>query len=130
MDEKSIEARGLSVLQPAFDRIMSIKDRAGLAQFLGTTLRAAADILNSSTLYTEKLFGLWVAQDLDDPARYAPFLLQGGLGMPDRDYYVNGSPKMAELRKKYQAHIAAVLKLSGEADADRKAAAIFALELH
>ena len=129
MDEKSIEARGLSVLQPAFDRIMSIKDRAGLAQFLGTTLRADVDILNSTNLYTENLFGLWVAQDLDDPARYAPFLLQGGLGMPDRDYYVNGSPKMAEIRKKYQAHIAAVLKLSGEADADRKAAAIFALEM-
>jgi putative endopeptidase len=53
------------------------------------------------------VFGLWVAQDLDDPSRYAPFLLQGGLTMPDRDYYLVDSPHMAEIRSHYRAHIAA-----------------------
>src|SRR5271156_5306839 len=48
MDDKSIEARGLSVLQPTFDRIASIKDRTGLSAFLGTTLRADVDVLNST----------------------------------------------------------------------------------
>src|SRR6202789_4102057 len=89
MDDKSIEARGLSVLQPTFDRIVSIKDRAGLAQFLGTTLRADVDVLNSTNLYTENLFGLLAAQDLADPSGSPTILLTGGLGMPDRDYYLN-----------------------------------------
>jgi predicted metalloendopeptidase len=69
-----------------------------------------------------------VAQDLDDPARYLPFLLQGGLGMPDRDYYLNPSQKMADIRAKYQAHIAAVLALAQLPDAPGKAARIFDLE--
>ena len=57
-----------------------------------------------------------------------PYLLQGGLGMPDRAYYLTDSPKMAELRAKYQAHIAAMLKLAGYADSDARAAEVFALE--
>ncbi len=47
--------------------------------------------LNATNLHTGNLFGLWVAQDLDDPAKYSPFLLQGGLGMPDREYYLDPS---------------------------------------
>ena len=128
MDESGIEARGLTVLRPTFDRIAAIADRSLLARFLGSTLRADVDVLNSTNLYTDRLFGLWVAQDLDDPAHYAPFVLQGGLGMPDRDYYLTDSPQMAEHRKQYQAHIAAVLGLCGEEDVQRKASAIFALE--
>ena len=102
--------------------------RRALARALGGTLRADVDVLNTTNFYTANLFGLWVAQDLDDPARYSPFLLQGGLGMPDRDYYLDPSPRMAEIRTQYQAHIAAVLKLAGIADAEAKAARIFELE--
>ena len=69
-----------------------------------------------------------MAQDLDDPAHYSPFLLQGGLAMPDRDYYLNPSPKMAEIRGQYQAHIAAVLRLAQVDDAKEKATAIYELE--
>ena len=54
---------------------------------LGGTIRADVDVLNATNFHTANIFGLWIAQDLDDPTRYAPFLLQGGLGMPDRDYY-------------------------------------------
>jgi predicted metalloendopeptidase len=129
MDEKGIEAKGLTVLQPTLRRVDSIHDRGSLAAYLGGSLRADVDVLNSTNLYTEHLFGLWVAKDLDDPSRYSPFLLQGGLGMPDRDYYVNDSPHMADMRKHYQAHVASVLELAGDKDAARKAAAIFALEL-
>jgi putative endopeptidase len=128
MDENTIETRGLSVLTATFDRIHAIKDRAELARFLGTTLRSDVDVLNDTQLYTDNLFGLWVAQDLDNPARYAPFLLQGGLGMPDRDYYLSSAPKMADIRAQYQSHIATVLKLCGEPNADRKASEIYALE--
>ena len=128
MDEATIEKKGLAPLQPAFDRIAAIKDRKALSTVLGSMLRADVDALNSTNFYTDNLFGLWVAQDLSDPSRYSPFLLQGGLGMPDRDYYIDSSAHMAELRTKYQAHLANVLKLAKISDAEGKAARIFDLE--
>ena len=70
--------------------------------------------------YTENLFGLWVAQDLDEPTRYVPFLLQGGLVMPDRDYYLDPSAKMAEIRTRYQAHVVAVLNARAAAGRARE----------
>jgi predicted metalloendopeptidase len=128
MDEAGIEAKGLVPLKPTLDTVAAIGDAAGLARVLGSTLRADVDVLNNTNFYTDNLFGLWVAQDLDDPSRYSPFLLQGGLGLPDRDYYLDASPRMAEIRALYEAHIAAVLKLAGIDDAPGKAARIVALE--
>jgi predicted metalloendopeptidase len=129
MDEARIEARGLTVLKPEFERIASISDRVALARYLGSTLRADVDILNATNLHTDNVLGLWVAQDLDDPSRYAPFLLQGGLGMPDRDYYLVDSPHMDEIRSHYRAHIAAELKLAGIPAAEQQAERVYALEL-
>ena len=128
MDEHAIEAKGLLPLQPTLDQLAAIQDRQALAEALGSTLRADVDVLNSTNLTTDNLFGLWVAQDLDDPTRYTPFLLQGGLGMPDRDYYLDASPRMLEIRGKYLAHIARVLQLAKLPDAQTKAARILALE--
>jgi putative endopeptidase len=128
MDAARIEQLGLAPLEPLLHDIDRINDRSALARALGGTLRADVDVLNNTRLYTENLFGLWVAQDLDDPKRYSPFLLQGGLGMPDRDYYLNPSQKMADIRTRYQAHIAAVLTLAHVADAQAKATRIFELE--
>ncbi len=131
MDEGAIEKKGLSSLRPSLDRIAAISDAEGLARVLGLTLRADVDVLNATNLYTDNLFGLWVAQDLNDPSRYSPFLLQGGLGLPDRDYYVDQSLRMEEIRKRYLGHIVAMLKLSGMVtgdDADARGARIFDLE--
>ncbi len=128
IDAKTIEIRGLSVLEPTLRRIAAISDRAALARYLGDTLRADVDVLNDTKFHTENLFGLWVAKDLDDPSRYSPFLLQGGLGMPDRDYYLNASAQMVETRANYRAHIAAILKLVGESQPTQKADRIFGLE--
>ena len=129
MDEAAIEAKGLAPLQPMLDAIAQIKDKATLATALGASLRADVDVLNNTNFYTPNLFGLWIAQDLSDPSKYSPFLLQGGLGMPDRDYYLDRSPRMAALRDKYVTHLAAMLKLAKLADPDAKAKRIFALEL-
>ena len=123
MDEQGIEQKGLAPLQPTLDSIAAIQDLKGLATALGASLRADVDVLNSTNLYTEHLFGLWVAQDLTDPTRYSPFLLQGGLGMPDRDYYLNPSQRMEDIRQKYQVHLANMLRLAGLADAARAPAA-------
>jgi len=128
MDEATIEAAGLSPLQPQLARIDAIKDRASLARALGSTLRADVDVLNSTNLHTENLFGLWVAQDLSDPKRYLPFLLQGGLVMPDRDYYLNDSQKMADIRVQYQTHITKVLMLAQIDQAPARGARVFDLE--
>jgi putative endopeptidase len=128
MDEAAIETQGLRPLEPALARISAIADRKALAQVLGASLRADVDILNATNFYTDNIFGLWVAQDLSDPSRYAAFLLQGGLGMPDREYYLDSSVRMAAIRDKYQSHIALVLKLAHIADADAKATRIFDLE--
>src|SRR5256885_17178063 len=122
MDSTTIDSAGLKPLEPTLDSIAAIRDRAGLARFLGSTLRADVDALNSTNFYTENLLGLWVAQDLDDRSQYSPFLLQGGLGMPDRSYYVDTSSAMAAIRDKYHAHVAAMLGLSTAADPAKEAA--------
>jgi predicted metalloendopeptidase len=128
MDEAAIEGKGAAPLAPILQRIAAIKDKKELSSYLGSTLRADVDVLNNTKIDTDNFLGLWVAQDLSDPNRYAPFLLQGGLGMPDRDYYVDKSARMAGIRTKYQEHIAAVLTLAGIDRPAERAAKIFDLE--
>jgi predicted metalloendopeptidase len=128
MNEEAIEAKGLTPLGSTLERIAAIKDAKALAGFLGSTLRADVDALNATNLATDNVLGLWVAQDLDDPKHYVPYLLQGGLDMPDRDYYLDPSPKMAETRTKYLVHIEAVLTLARVENAKAKAARVFDLE--
>jgi predicted metalloendopeptidase len=130
MDEAAIEQKGLAPLEPELAAIAKIADKKALAKALGGTIRADVDVLNNTELHTENVLGLWVAEDLDQPTKYAAFLFQGGLGMPDRDYYLDASPKMAELRTKYQAHVEAVLTLAKVKDAKAKAARIVELEKH
>ena len=127
MDETGIEAKGLAPVQPELDAIAAIADQPALARAIGQTLRADVDLLNSTNFYTDRLFGLWVSQHLEKPAQNAPYLVQGGLGMPDRDFYLEGG-RFAELRKQYQAHVAKVLGLAGIAEAQAKAARILQLE--
>ena len=127
MDEAGIESRGLAPVKAELESIAALTDTASLSRTFGQQLRADVDLLNSTNYYTDRLFGLWVSQDINQPERTAPYLVQGGLGMPDRDFYLEGG-RMAELRKQYQAHIAKVLTLAGIADADSKAARILALE--
>jgi putative endopeptidase len=128
MDEHTIEARGLAPLRAQRARIAAIRDRRQLASYLGSTLRADVDVLNATNVHTGNVLGLWVAQDLDNPKRYLPFLLQGGLGMPDRDYYLSGSDSMKALRKQYLAHIEAILRLAKHGGAEVDAGRVFSLE--
>lgn len=128
MDEAAIEKAGLSPLKGRLARIAAIRDKKGLAAEFGRELRADVDALNSTNFYTDHLFGLWVEQDLNQPSRYAPYLLQGGLGMLDRDYYLSSSPKMEAIRKAYRAHIEKVLMLAGRKEPAAEAAKIYALE--
>ena len=120
--------KALRPLKDDFAHIDAIADKHALSAYLGSTLRADVDALNSTNFYTGNLFGVWISQAFEDPAHNVPYMLQGGLGMPDRDYYIQKSAKMDAIRAKYRAHIAAMLKLAGIADAEKKAQGIFDLE--
>jgi predicted metalloendopeptidase len=128
MNEAAIEKRGLSGLKPELDRIDAIADRRMLADVLGRMLRADVDPLNATNFYTDRLFGLFVAQDFNQPTRNMAYLLQGGLGMPDREYYVGNDAHMADTRAKYKTHISKVLELASTPDAGAAVDRIMDLE--
>ena len=126
MDEAAIESKGLEPLSGEMATIAAIRNKASLSAYLGTTLNSEVDGLTANA---DHVFGVWVNQSFTESKRYVFHLMQGGLGMPDRESYLDPSPKMVELRGQYQAHIAATLKLAGVADAESKAAGILSLEI-
>ena len=128
LDTMALARRALTPIRPLLDSIAALGDRVALARFLGAHLRADVDVLNLGALHTDNLFGLWVDADFNHPTRYAAMLLQGGIAMPDRSYYLDASPKMADVRAAYRAHVARTLALAGRPDAAASADAIIALE--
>jgi putative endopeptidase len=128
LDEAAIEAKGTTPLKPALDRVGKIKDKKSLAREIGSMLRIDVDPLNASTFHTANLFGLWVEQDLNDPSRATVYVLQGGLGMPDRSYYLDSGDRMDLSRAKYKEYLAQILKLAGVKDPEAKAGRVFELE--
>ena len=129
MDEARIEQLGASPLKPELDAIAAIHTRRGLSAALGETVRTDVDVLNLGNFYTPRILALSVAEDLDDATRYRPYLLQGGLGMPDREYYLGSNPRYAELRTKYEAHVATMLRLAGLTEPEVRAGRVMALEM-
>ncbi len=128
MDEAAIEAKGLAPLQPHLKSIAAIQNKKELACALGESLRADVDALNNTNFHTANLFGLWVAPGFNDSDHYAAYLMQGGVQLPDREYYLSDSEHMRDIRSKYQAHVSAMLKLAGFTDTDARAERIVALE--
>src|SRR5262249_7782724 len=109
----------------------AIADAHALATTLGGELRADVDPVNNTNFYISRFFGLFVAQNLNDPAHTIGYLMQGGLGMPDREYYLGQDAHMTETRTKYLAHVATILPLgclASAADAQAKAQRIVDLE--
>jgi putative endopeptidase len=128
MNEEIIEKKGLTPIKAELDEIAEIADKTPLARVLGSQLRADVDPLNATNFYTDRLFGIWVSPDLDNPTYNVPYLLQGGLGLPDRDNYLSTEKNDVELQSKYREHIVTILKLAQIADAETKAARIYDLE--
>ena len=126
MDESTIEAKGMTPLADEMARISAIANRTSLSAYLGSTLNSEVDGLTGNG---DHVFGAWVNQSFTDAEHYVFHLWQGGLGMPDREAYLDQSAKMAAVRVQYQAHIAALLKLEGISGAETKAARILALEI-
>jgi predicted metalloendopeptidase len=128
MDEAGIDAKGLAPLKAELDAIAAIADRQALARALGHSVRTDVDALNNTNFYTENIFGLWVAPGFGDPDHYTAYLLQGGLGLPDRSYYVDADPNSVALLATYEAHVAKMFALAGMVDAGARAQAVVALE--
>jgi putative endopeptidase len=118
MDEARIEQQGVKPLQPELELIDAIKS----ADDIGP-LMAQLDRLGVATP-----IGIFVAQDAKDSTQYALWFSQGGLGLPDRDYYLSDDAKLLGFRTKYREHVAKMLTLLGDAHAGDEAARILALE--
>jgi putative endopeptidase len=128
MDEKTIEKKGLHPLDAELASIRAIHDKASLARVVGSQLRADVDPLNNAAFHTDRLFGLWVSPDFASPEVNAGYLMQGGLGMPDRDYYLGLDEHTKATQAKYREHIEAVLKLAGIDSVAERAGKIYDLE--
>jgi putative endopeptidase len=128
LDESAIETRGLTAVNPQLKRVDQVRNKTELAALLGSALRIDADPLNFAVFQSPWLFGLSVEPGLHGEATPFAYLMQGGLGLADRDQYLDTAPgKQAQLEK-YQAHVAHVLQMAGYANSSEKAKAIVALE--
>jgi putative endopeptidase len=128
-DTKAIDAAGIKPVEGDLARFAAITDKAALSKVLGEQTRADVDPLNATDFETENLFGIFVTQGLATPGEVIPYILQGGLGLPEREYYLSADAKMAKIRTDYQAYIAKLLTAAGQADAAAKAKRIYDLEV-
>src|SRR4030095_8636432 len=108
--------------------ITAIRDTTELARAIGGTVRADVDPLNATDMSTENLFGVFVSQALAQ-REVIPYLMQGGLGMPEREYYLSTAPDMQAHQTAYRKYVADLLTAAGIPDAPSKAQRIWDLEL-
>jgi endothelin-converting enzyme/putative endopeptidase len=111
MDETSIEKRGTAGIKPYLDSIASLSSVKELA-----TLAARLQLIYGNSI----IFGAGSTQDPDNSEAMIAELDQGGLGLPDRDYYLKDDPKSKETRERYLQHVQNVLQLSGDSSEDAK----------
>ncbi len=119
MDSAAIEARGAAPLRPLLDRVARVQSRADLLEVIAWM----------HTIGVRPVYGIGVSQDDKNSAIYAVFLRQGGLGLPDRDYYFSDAADTEEIRRAYLAHVAAMFRLLGEDEASSRLAAGAVLEI-
>lgn len=115
MDEGTLAAKGATPLKPHLDKISAVKDKADLAELFGTVGYPSP-------------VGLAIFADLSDPTRYGVYAGQGGLGMPNRDYYLLEGAKYDAYRTAYKAYLTRLQQLAGITDAAARTERIFALE--
>jgi len=128
LNTDAIDRAGLAPAKGDLDAIARIADKHQLSAAIGGTIRADTDPLNATNYQTENLFGVFVSQGLATPGEQLPYLMQGGIGLPDAQYYLGGDSKMADTRAKYRTYIATILKAAGYADPEGAAGRIMDLE--
>ena len=104
MDVAGIDARGITPIQPELDRIRALKDKGQLA----------AEIADMHRSGMSAVFDFSSSPDFKNSSQDIAQLDQGGLGLPDRDYYLKTDPQSVALRQKYVAHVQRMFQLAGE----------------
>jgi putative endopeptidase len=117
LDSAAVEAKGLAPIEPWLNKIRAV-DKAGLAKLLAEADRNGV----------QHFFGGYVGQDDKNPDVYIYTMFQGGIGMPDRDFYLKENERNAKLQAAYLGHLENVLTLAGEKDAAARAKAIYEFE--
>lgn len=120
MDETAVDAKGIGALSPELRRVDAITSKAEIATVVG----------HMQTVGENAFFGFGSAPDFKDASQYMIIFAQGGLGLPDRDYYMRTDPTSVRLRDGYVAHVAKMLTLAGapQAQADASAKSILQIE--
>jgi endothelin-converting enzyme/putative endopeptidase len=118
MDTATIDKKGLEPVKPLLDRIRGMRSEEELMEQIG--------FLHAKGVRAVFQFG--ATPDLKDSTRMVASIGQGGLAMPDRDYYLKTDPKSVEIRQKYEAHVARMFQLAGESKETAAAAARMVLE--
>lgn len=117
LDSAAVEAKGLAPIQPWLAKIRAV-DKPGLAALLAEADRSGI----------QHFFGGYVGQDDKNPDVYIYTMFQGGIGMPDRDFYLKEGERNTKLQAAYLKHLENVLTLAGEANAAARAQAIYDFE--
>jgi putative endopeptidase len=104
IDEKAVEAKGLKPLQPELDRIAAAKDKGALIEAI-----ARVHLLGPNPL-----FNFYSSSDLHSANDVIAYIDQGGLSLPDRDYYLKDDPKMADARKSLVEYATRMFSLAGQ----------------
>jgi putative endopeptidase len=118
LDEAAAEAKGMSPIAPWLGEIRELKSKAGYA-----ALAAKADRMGIGTMFIS-----FVGQDDKNPDTYILQMIQGGIGMPDRDFYLTDNPRFTAIRTAYLKHLENVLILAGETNAPARAKALYDFE--
>ena len=116
MDEATAEKLDAKPIQPHLASLGKVANHEELAKW----------IARSATSFGRSPYGVFVGDDAKDPDRYALYMGQAGLGLPDRDYYLRDNFKPQ--RERYQQYVADMLKLVEYPDAEKHAADIVAME--
>ena len=116
MDEAAVERLGASPLDADLAEVRAADTREKIAALMGRT----------QGQFGSSLFGVAVFEDLRSPDKNSAYVFQGGIGLPDRDYYLE--PQFAEQKAAYQAYVARALSLAGWPNAEQAAADIVAFE--
>ena len=129
MDDAAREAAGMAPLKPELDRIAGIATPADLARAIAQVSRDwLRPLPGGAAPLPPSPINIGVSVDIKNPTRYLPSIGQGGLGLPDRDYFLVDDPAFAKARDAYKAHLGRMFGLTGMSDPQGRAARVYALE--
>jgi putative endopeptidase len=118
INRKERDAKGIAPIQPELKNIDAIANYSDLAAYFGKSNKTGVSIP----------FSIAVTEDFKNPKQYMLMTWQGGLGLPEREYYLQNDTKMVDIRKKYVAHVEKMLQLVGVSNPTESAVQIMALE--